>query len=60
MTLDRIIAAVLSALLACIVVLLTVYLFHHPSLQNWLQLSGLICAGWVLVGGVLFVVESRH
>ena len=60
MTPDRVVAAALSALLTGIVVLLTVYLFRHPSLQNWLQLSGLICTGWVLVGGILFVVESRH
>lgn len=60
MAIDRLIAATLSILLTGSVVLLTVYLFRHPSLQNWLQLSGVICVGWMLVGGVLFVVESRR
>lgn len=60
MALDRLIAATVSILLAASVVLLTVYLFRHPSLQNWLQLSGIICVGWMVVGGILFVVESRR
>lgn len=57
---DRIVAAVCSLLLAGGIVVLTVYLFHHPTMQNWLQLSGVICFGWIVVGGILFVVESRH
>ncbi|MGI8914243.1 MAG: hypothetical protein ACR2JY_10775 [Chloroflexota bacterium] len=57
---DRLVAAVCCLLLAGSVVLLTVYLFRHPSMQNWLQLSGVICFGWILVGGILFIVESRH
>ena len=60
MALERLIAATLGILLTASVVLLTVYLFRHPSLQNWLQLSGIICLGWMLVGGVLVVVESRR
>ena len=60
MTLDRLMAATLCILLTASVVLLTLFLFRHPSLQNWLQLSGVICVGWILVGGVLFVVESRR
>jgi hypothetical protein len=57
---DRAVAALCCLLLAAGVVVLTVFLFRHPSMQNWLQLSGVICIGWILVGGILFVVESRH
>jgi hypothetical protein len=57
---DRVIAGTCSLFLAGSTVVLTVYLFRHPSLQNWLQLSGVICLGWILAGGILFVVESRH
>lgn len=59
-TMDRVIGAACSVLLAASIVVLTVYLFRHPSMQNWLQLSGVICFGWILVGGILFIVESRH
>jgi TRAP-type C4-dicarboxylate transport system permease small subunit len=57
---DRGIAALCSLLLAGSIVVLTYYLFRHPTMQNWLQLSGVICFGWIIVGGILFVVESRH
>jgi TRAP-type C4-dicarboxylate transport system permease small subunit len=57
---DRVVAGTCSLFLAVSIVVLTVYLFRHPTMQNWLQLSGVICFGWILVGGILFVVESRH
>ncbi|GEM_PF-3983128 len=57
---DTITLIICCLFLAANVVLLTVLLLRRPNLHTWLIFTGAICIGWLLVGGLLALNQSRR